>query len=104
MSSYQQSIGRKRAAALYASNWWCGRSSRELARFQLFTRELTMPFGIFRDAVEATLGRPVWTHEFGYNVDGLIQELLGERDAPTYEEILEVVPAGVRRVEEGYRG
>jgi len=85
--------------ALYASGWWLGRTARELAHFQLFTRELALPFAVFRDALEETLGRPVWTHELGFDVDGLIHEMLGERDPPTFEEILELIPADLRRVE-----
>jgi hypothetical protein len=93
MSSYQKSVDRAHAAALFASKWWLGRDAREIARFQLFTRELTLPFSVFHRAVEAALGRPVWVHEFGFNVDGLIHEFLGEADPPTLEEILGLVRA-----------
>ena len=96
MSSCQQSIGRARAAALYESEWWAGRSDREVARFQLFTRELCMPFEVFRQALEAALRRPVWIHEFGFDTDGLIHEFLGERDAPTMDDILALIPEDKR--------
>jgi hypothetical protein len=98
MSSYQQSIGRPRAIALYSSGWWIGRTAREIAKFQLFTRELCLPFDLFRAALEETLGRPVWTHELGFDTDGIIHEFLGERDAPTLEEILGLIPDEKRQL------
>lgn len=91
MSSYQKSIDRTRAAAMFASKWWLDRDAREIARIQLFTRELTLPFPVFHRAVEAALGRPVWVHEFGFNVDGLIHEFLGEADPPSLDEIMALV-------------
>lgn len=93
MHSHQQSIGRPRAIALFESKWWLQRSAREIAKFQLFTAELCLPFEIFHRALEETLGRPIWIHEFGFNVEALAQEFLDERDAPTLQEIFELVPA-----------
>ena len=98
MSSYQQSIGRRRAIALYESGWWVGRSAREVAKFQLFTRELCLPFELFREALETALGRSVWVHELGFDTDGIIHEFLGERDAPTLEEILGLIPTEKRHL------
>jgi hypothetical protein len=92
MHSHQQSIGRRRAIALFETKWWLTRSTREIAKFQLFTAELCLPFGIFHRALEEVLGRPIWIHEFGLNVEALVQEFLDERDAPTLDEILELVP------------
>lgn len=98
MRGYQRSIGRKKAAALFNRRWWLGRPAREIAKFQLFTRELCMPFDVFHHALEEALGRPVWRHEFGFDVDGLIQEFLGERDMPRSDEILQLGPAEKREV------
>jgi hypothetical protein len=98
MPSLPQSIGRPRAIALAESAWWHGRPAREVAKFQLFTRELCMPFPIFHHALEEALGRPVWLHEFGFNYDGLVQEVLGERDAPSWDEIVALIPAEQRCV------
>ncbi|MDO8542329.1 MAG: hypothetical protein Q7S40_17965 [Opitutaceae bacterium] len=92
MHTHQQSIGRQRAVALSESNWWEGRTAREIAKFQLFTVELCMPFNVFHRALQEALGRPVWRHELGLCVDELIQEFLGERDAPAVAEILALLP------------
>jgi hypothetical protein len=96
MHSYQKSIGRPRARALFDSQWWLRQSAQQIAKFQLFTVELCLPFEIFHRALETTLGRPVWIHEFGLNTEALAEELLGERDAPSLEEILELIPAAKR--------
>jgi hypothetical protein len=98
MASYQRPIGRERAIALNKSKWWLQRSPREIAKFQLFTAELCMPFSVFHRAVEEALGRQVWLHEFGRDADGLVHELIGERDPPTLDEIMRLVPEEKRKV------
>ena len=92
MHSYQKSIGRPRAIVLFESQWWLTRSIREIAKFQLFTVELCLPFGIFHRALEEVLGRPIWIHEFGFSAESLALEFLDERDPPTLEEIFALVP------------
>lgn len=91
----QQSIGREKAIALAKSEWWKEKTPREIAKFQLFTTELSMPFGVFHEAMESALGRPVFTHEFAF-ADSLAMELLGEKDAPTFDEIMELIPEDKR--------
>lgn len=97
MNKYkQQSIGRERAIELAKSEWWKERSFPQIAKFQFFTKELSMPFSVFHEALEKTLGRSVYTHEFAMNFDGLAMELLGERDAPTLQEIINLIPKDKR--------
>lgn len=96
MSKYTKSIGREAAIALAETKWWLHKEPREIARIGLLTQELCLPFGVLHENVEKALGRPVFTHEFGLNYDGIVQELLGERDAPTLEEIIELIPAEKR--------
>jgi len=85
------------AIELYKSRFWKNMSYRERAEFQFFTKRLCMPFDVFHEAMEKTLGRPVWTHEFsslGYK--GLEKELLKEKTAPTFEEIINLIPEDKR--------
>lgn len=96
MSNYQKSIGREAAIALFDSKWWIGKTPREIAKVGLLTAELCLPFDILQNAVEKALGRPVFTHEFALNFDGIVQELIGERDAPTLQQIIELIPADKR--------
>ena len=58
--------------------------------FQMFTPRLCMPFDVFQEAVEKTLGRPVFTHEFAYS--GIKDELLGNKVVPTFDEIVNLIP------------
>lgn len=67
-------------------------SYEEKVKFQLFQSRLAMPFDVFHEAIEKTLKRPVFTHEFGLNLDGLKKEFLGEIAAPTFEEIVALIP------------
>ena len=94
----QKSIGREAALALVDKKWWEGKSFREIAEFQMSTAELCMPFDKFQEAVEKTLGRPVFTHEFGMNVEGLWKELFENGEAPSFEEILNMIPEEKRIV------
>jgi hypothetical protein len=88
----KNSIGKENAIELYESNWWEGLSYQEIAEFQLFTTELCCPFDVFHEAVEKSLGRPVFTHEFGLNYGGICAEFLGEKEPPTLEQIMSLIP------------
>lgn len=74
------------------SGWWKDLPSRTVAAFQLHEPLLCMPFGDFQQAVEEALGRPVFTHELGLSLDGIKKELMGEKVAPTFAEILGLIP------------
>jgi len=86
----------EQAIAFGNSMIWQTWTDEQIVRFQLFQDNLCIPFGRFHEAMEAVLNRPVFTHEFGLNVDGLKREYLGARDAPTLEEIINMIPADKR--------
>jgi len=90
--SLKNSIGKENAIELGHSNWWKHLSYREIAGVQLFITELCCPFDVFHEAVEKSLGRPVHTHEFGLNYGGICKEFLGEKEPPTMNEILHMIP------------
>ena len=91
---------KEQAIALHDSGWWKSKTPEQIVRFQLFEPLLCMPFGDFHAAVEAALKRPVWTHEFGLNYDGLKKEFLGEASAPSMQEIIEMIPEAKRIIVE----
>lgn len=80
------------AVALAETKFWEKMTPREIATFQLYEDLLCMPFEVFHKSIEEVLGRPVWTHEFGLNRDGLKKELAGEAPMPTMRDILNLVP------------
>lgn len=84
-------ISVEQAIAIYESKIWETWTDEEIVKFQLFTPLLCMPFDKFHEAVEIVLNRPVWTHEFA-DSDSLRKEYLGERKAPTFEEIVSIIP------------
>ncbi len=86
------------AIAFAESECWEGLSLRQRASLQMYQRLLCMPFGVFHEAIEKTLGRPVFTHEFGTNLDGLKAELGGKVPPPTIEEIISLIPIEKRVV------
>ena len=59
----------------YGDNkWWESNDPEYIARYQLFEDILMVDFSTFHEGVEKLLDRPVWTHEFGINVDELREE------------------------------
>lgn len=87
-----QQITREQAVEIFDSKRWEKWTDDEIVRFQLFQERLAMPFDRFHQAVEAVLKRPVWTHEFAF-VDGLRAEYRKERPAPTFDDIVGLLPA-----------
>lgn len=87
---------KEEAIALFDSKFWEQMSYEDRAKFQLFEEKLCMPFDVFHEAMEKTLGRPVWTHEFGLNYEGLQKELMGESEPPTFEAIINLIPEDKR--------
>lgn len=55
---------KEEAIMIANSEWYLNCSDIEITAFQVYEEKLCMPFDIFHEAVETSLGRPVWTHEF----------------------------------------
>ncbi|MFQ5771511.1 MAG: hypothetical protein ACE5HX_13315, partial [bacterium] len=55
---------------------WLYTDPLEIAKYQIFEPILMTDFGIFHKGIEQLLGRPVWTHEFGLNTEGLKAEAM----------------------------
>lgn len=83
---------KQEAIDLFKTQWWESATDAEAATFQLNVPRLCMPFDEFHRCVEATLGRPVYTHEIGFNREGLIAEVAGERPPPTLQDIINMIP------------
>ena len=86
---------KEQAIALAETKFWERMTDREIAMFQLWEKKLCMPFGVFHQAVEKTLGRSVWTHEFAFS-ESLKKEMLGEAPHPSMEDIMNLIPAEKR--------
>ena len=52
------------ATACHDGGEWRDWTNEEIVKFQLYQDRLCVPFSRFHAAVEAVLGRPVFTHEF----------------------------------------
>lgn len=86
-------LTKEQAIEFHDSGAWKNMGDKEKALFQMEQDKLCMPFSEFHRCVEATLGRPVWTHEFGLNLDGLKAELAGTGSAPSMADIVAMLPA-----------
>ncbi len=68
------------AILLAESGFWKQMSFDAIAKFQICEELLCMPFDIFQEAVEKTIRRPVFTHEFGLNYEGIKKEIFKTKE------------------------
>ena len=85
-------LTKEQAISFYENKLYENMSYRQIAEFQIEQDRLCMPFDIFHEAMEKTLGRPVFTHEFGLNREGLKKELSGEKELSTLEDVISLIP------------
>ena len=86
-------LTKEQAIEFAKSEAWKEMTLRQRAEFQVLQPLLCMPFSIYHEAVEKTLGRPVYTHEFSnLGHDGLIAELFEGKEPPTLQEIMDMIP------------
>lgn len=91
-------LTREQAIQLHDSGFYEDMTYKEKAEFQINEQLLCMPFDVFHEAVEKTIGRPVFTHEFSMNYDGILAEIMGEikiQDLRSVE-ILQLIPESKR--------
>lgn len=84
-------LTKEQAIAFCENKCYEGLTYRQIAEFQIEQDKLCMPFDVFHEAIEKTLGRPVFTHEFAF-CEELRKELFGEKEPPTFEEICALIP------------
>ena len=87
---------KEQAIELANSKFWENMTSREIAEFQISEDKLCMPFEIFHEALEKTIGRPVFTHELGLNLEGIREELFNGKNPPSFEEVINLIPENYR--------
>lgn len=90
-------ITMEQAVSLYDTRFWESMNYEERAIFQLFEERLCMPFDIFREALEMTLGRRVKNQEILLG-DKLGVEILRGRAAPSTDDIISLIPVHSRRL------
>lgn len=86
---------KEQALAMCESGWWKARTAHEIVKFQLWESRLCMGWTAFHGAAQEVLGRSVWSHEFA-KPDALQAEFLGEKAAPTLDEIMDIIPEAKR--------
>jgi hypothetical protein len=89
-------LTKEQAIALAETGFWKELSQREIAEFQMSNKLLCMPYNVFHEAIEKTLGRTVYTHEFGLNRQGIYDELFNGKPAPSLEDIINMIPEDKR--------
>ena len=70
-----EQLTKEQAIAFHDNEQWKGMSFKQKATLQISQEKLCMPFDVFHEAVEKTIGRPVFTHEFVVNADGIRAEI-----------------------------
>lgn len=85
-------ITKEQAILIYNSGLWLDWTPEEKVKFQLYQNRLAMPWGEFCGAMNTVLGRRVFTHEYA-NKEALQAEFEGKVAAPTFEDILKMIPS-----------
>ncbi len=88
-------ITKEQAIELHDSGMWKTWTDEEIVKFQLYQDCLAVPFDKFHGAIEKILERPVFTHEFAFS-DNLIAEFEGRKGKPSFQEIIDLIPAEKR--------
>jgi len=88
-------LTRKQATALYESSFWKSLAYVERARFQLSEERLCMPFEVFVEAVERSLGRTVTVGEI-LNSTALLSAISGEPRPLEIDELVALLPEDKR--------
>lgn len=83
--------------------WTSRKPARELTPGEREAEARTLewaevPFDLIHARLEELIGRPVWTHEFGLNWEGLMKEARWEGRAATMSEIVDLIPPEKRLV------
>lgn len=73
------------------SEVWKTWTPEQVVRFQLFQRKICLDFSHFMMCLRIVLDLPVYTHEL-CNMDYLKEEYLGVKSAPTFGEIINLIP------------
>ena len=84
-------FNKEQAIKIYNSEIWKDMTAKQIVDLQLFQNLLCVPFDLFHKSITEVLGRPVYTHEFAFQ-DLLEKEYLGEKPAPTFEDIINLIP------------
>ena len=82
---------KQQAIAFEKSGEWKDWTSEDVVKLQLYQNKLCVPFEVFHKSIEEVLGRPVFTHEFGLNRQGLMNEFEGNCATPTFEETMNLI-------------
>jgi len=90
-------LTKEQAVAFYDSMIWKDWSHEEIVSLQLFQDLLCMDFSTFHESISKVLDRSVWTHEFAFR-DNLIEEYLGCRDKPSFQDIVNLIPEDKRLI------
>ena len=83
---------KEQAISFHDSGAWKHLGFRARAELGMSQQLLCMPFSVLHEALEKTIGRPVYTHEFGINWQGLYDEVFNEGESPSLKEIIEMLP------------
>lgn len=87
-----EQLTREQAIAFHDSGAWRKMDAMARALFQTEQDKLCMPFDEYHKAMQEALERPVWTHEFGLNREGLLAELKGKVPPAKFEDIVALLP------------
>lgn len=94
---YVKQLTKEEAIAFAENKGYEDMTAKQIVDLQLFQERLCLPFDLFHDSLEIMLGRSVFTHEFAFP-EALKKEYLGEKEPPSLEDIIKLIPEKKRIV------
>jgi hypothetical protein len=94
-----EQMTREQAIKFYESNIWEEWTHEQIVRLQLFQDRLCVTLDRYQEALFNVFGRGIYSHELAEgNRKNLILEYLGEKDSPTFDEIMNLIPFEKRMI------
>lgn len=86
-------LTKEQAIELAKTEWWKDVNFASVAAFQVTQNKLCCPIDVYKESLVKTLNREVFTHELS-QPEKLIAEMNKEKKAPSFAEIVAMMPQG----------
>ena len=91
-------MSRLQITAFIKQRLWESMSWEELAKFQVTQETLCVPFDLYRNAAERTLGRPLFNLQLANGRERVKSELFGGTPPESLREVIDIIPLHKRMV------
>ena len=91
-------LSKLQITAFIEQRLWESMTFEELAKFQVTQETLCVPFGVYRNAAERTLGRPLLNLQLVTGRERVKGELFGGTPPESVREVIDIIPLHKRMI------